>query len=429
MEMRSRGKSLLDSPAAAIALFTGLCLLAFWLSAFIVRPDGSFLGSDGTQYYAYLPSILLDGDLDFSDDFTRLMAGEPEKLAYFLENRTPRGLVFNTWSIGPAILWTPIFLLIHGFLHMVRLLGVPVAVDGYGHAYQFGVLTGSIIYAGTGLWLMYLGLRRIFDDVRSLVAATLLVAAAGNVVYYMTVAPHMSHAPGLLATGLFFYIWLTTRGRESWRTAMALGASAGLMALIRPQDGLFLLLPFVDRLLAIASERDSRGVVLARLVRDGLIAAAVALVVFSPQLVVWELLWGTFLRSPYAIRGEHFDWAHPHGLSVLFSFHRGLFVWHPIYLLGLLGLGWIFRRDRRTAVVFLLGFAIQWYLIASWWAWDQGKSFGGRMFIVCTPMIVLGLAAALQKARERGWFSAALTGGAALVAANAMFIVLYYLSW
>ena len=419
------------APGKAILLFTALCLAAFWLSILVPRPDGSLLGSDGTYYYAYLPSVLLDGDLDFGNDFRVLMEGEPEKLAYSASHLTPEGLPANQWSVGPAILWTPFFLLAHLVALLLGLMGLSVDATGYGTLYQAFVLSGSILYGGAGLWFIYRGLAHVVEDPVVRAAGVLLAAAGGNAVYYMTVEPHMSHAPSLFATGLFVWIWLSGRGRETvWRAA-ALGGTAGLMALIRPQDGLFLVLPFIDRVFVLRDERSSgrwRASV-GPLLRDVAVAITCSLLVFAPQLVVWKLLWGSFARSSYSLEGEGFHWARPRLLATLFSAHRGLFVWNPMLLGGLLGLWLLRRRDPHLLIVLLVGFTLQLYVVSSWWAWDQGKSFGGRMFIVCTPIFALGLALLIGRLRERRSLRAGLIVAAILVALNAAAMALYVLAW
>ena len=78
-------------------------------------------------------------------------------------------------------------------------------------------------------------------------------------------------------------------------------------------------------------------------------------------------------------------------------------MWHPVFLLALLGL-FAGRRHRWLGVLCFTGFAIQWYIVSSWHGWAQGDAFGGRMFIVCTPFFVLGLAWLADRVRRRvGW--------------------------
>ena len=52
------------------------------------------------------------------------------------------------------------------------------------------------------------------------------------------------------------------------------------------------------------------------------------LVVFSPQMVVWFVLYGRPFTVP---QGPSFmQWTSPHPLAVLFSDSHGLFVWAPL---------------------------------------------------------------------------------------------------
>jgi hypothetical protein len=119
--------------------------------------------------------------------------------------------------------------------------------------------------------------------------------------------------------------------------------------------------------------------------------------VFAPQLVVWRRLYGAWLTSPYA--SDHdppFYWLQPQIGSVLFSTFHGLFAWHPIYAFALVGLAVVARSDRRLALGLLALLAIEVYIVAAWWAWWQGDSFGGRMFLSATWIWALGLAGLIE---------------------------------
>jgi hypothetical protein len=136
------------------------------------------------------------------------------------------------------------------------------------------------------------------------------------------------------------------------------------------------------------------------------VAACTALV-FAPQFVVWRRLYGTWLTSPYV--SDHdplFYWLQPQVGGVLFSTFHGLFTWHPIYLLALAGLAVVWQHDRELALGLLALLAVEVYVVAAWWSWWQGDSFGGRMFLSATWIWVLGLAGLIG----RLWSSARLRG-------------------
>ena len=51
------------------------------------------------------------------------------------------------------------------------------------------------------------------------------------------------------------------------------------------------------------------------------------------------------------------------------------------------------KKMPSLAWSLLAAFGLQVYLVASWWCWWQGASFGGRMFSSCSFIFVFGLAA------------------------------------
>ncbi len=416
--MRSWLTNLAERPALAVLALTAGCLAVFAATIPMPRVDGQLVGSDGVRYFVYLPSLLIDGDLDFADEYAFFYGYRPETADRLIADRTKAGLPANRFGVGPAILWSPFFAAAHLLALLAQALGLGQAADGTGTFHQAATLAGSILYGGAGAWLCFRAARR-FASPASALAATLLVVLAGNPIYYLTVEPSMSHPLSMFAGAAFIQVWLASRGRPRWRDRLRLGALAGLMALIRPQDGLFLILPVAGELLATGRAWLERlGAILTM--------AAAAALVFLPQLVTWKLLNGGWLSSGY---GREFDvlfhWPWARLLPVLVSAQRGLFTWHPIFLVALIGLLWLARRDRRLALLAFAGFAVQWLVVASWHQWTQGDAFGGRMFIVCAPIFVLGLAALLDAARRYWPWRRLLAGGAVLVLLNFLLLIQY----
>jgi hypothetical protein len=64
----------------------------------------------------------------------------------------------------------------------------------------------------------------------------------------------------------------------------------------------------------------------------------------------------------------------------LFSTQKGLFFWSPLLLLTIVGAivseGWTRHLLLATGVVF----AIETYVVACWWDWQFGASYGHRAF-------------------------------------------------
>ena len=180
-----------------------------------------------------------------------------------------------------------------------------------------------------------------------------------------------------LGVTLFFLTWAHRRDRFDIKTAVIYGILAGLMALVRPQDGIFLLLPFISQLPAVWQSLKKSDKIWLKWLRNSFIAGITALSVFSVQFIVWHQLYGGLFQTGYT--DEPFFWLAPKLDLVLFSSQRGLFIWHPVFLLSILGLLFYWKRDKQIAIIGLLAFTIQWYLISSWHSWYQGDAFGGRM--------------------------------------------------
>ncbi len=160
----------------------------------------------------------------------------------------------------------------------------------------------------------------------------------------------------------------------------------------------------------------------------GLVTAVTTAVVFLPQIIVWQIMYGPGAESPYVTeRKPAFYWLQPQVGNVLFSATRGLFAWHPIFLLSALGLPLVFRRDRDLALGLILLLVLNVYIVAAWWSWWQGASFGGRMFLNATWAWVLALAALIDWLSSRRASSTAVLVGTVLIAWNALALVQYRL--
>jgi hypothetical protein len=152
--------------------------------------------------------------------------------------------------------------------------------------------------------------------------------------------------------------------------------------------------------------------------------SAAWLVVFSPQMVVWDVLYG----QPFALpQGPSFmRWTTPHLAAVLLSDNHGLFTWTPIIVLAVAGLVTFARRLPAAALPIAAVLLVSWYVnaaVADWWA---GEAFGARRFLSLFPLFVLGLAVWLQPRQSqspiRPWRLAVVAG---LVVANGLLLVQY----
>jgi len=420
---RARLRGLLSSPLRAaearpVATLTlvGFVFVVTYLIGVLGCPSGSgrIINGDAIQYFAYLQSAVVDGDLDFSNDYRQLYGDTDPETNVWLRSRTPAGRASNLMSVGPAVLWSPFYVAARLVMGAVE---PPERAEALLHA---SVGVAGIFYATLGAWLTFWACARLFPRSAAF-WATLVVWLAGPAIYYSLVSPAYSHATSLFAVSLFVYVWLRTRGASGYGRTILLGALGGLVALVRWQDAIVLLLPVVDMLALGYRRRASAGAVTVRLALLGLAAGFV----FVPQLLAWQAIYGTPLLMP---QGSGFMvWTSPAILGVLFSLKRGLFSWTPALLPAVAGLPLVIRRDRLAGWSIVLVLAISVYVngaVQDWWA---GEAFGARRFVGDAVFFALGLSAVMtlplaarRPARVR-WISVAA------IAYNVLFLFQYQL--
>jgi hypothetical protein len=389
--------------SAAPPWWTGRRALAllFLLTLPLVTPK--VRGADEIEYFSYLRSLVFDRDLEFGNEYERFHAADPHGLAGFkatfldrLEADTGRHINFA--PLGAALLWSPFYLLAHAGVLAARAAGADLAADGFSFPYVAAACYASALYGFAGLLLVHDTLRRHGGFAEP--AATLAVAGlwlGTPLFYYMTLAPAFSHAPAVFTVALLVALSLRAAARPDaspWPWA-AVGAAGGLAALVREQDGLFLVIP-AGLLVGHALARRSWTSALLR----GAAMGAAAFLVFLPQLLAYRALTGRF--GPSRLVARKMSWTSPHLLQVLFDAGHGLFAWSPLLLVasaGLVYLGW--RRRSTTVVLLALALLLQVWINGAVESWTQAGAFGSRRFVSSTPLFAWGLAALLAAVSAR----------------------------
>jgi hypothetical protein len=374
------GLGLLVRPGRARRLAAALSL-AFALGGF-AKPE---FRADAGSYFVHLRSLAFDHDLDFANDWALL--GHPPKAG----SLTATGHVPTTQTVGPALLWSPFYAAAHVYVRLTRALGLSAwPANGASEPYRRALALGTVTAVVLAAFLLQRALARTFSPV----VASLAVGAAilsSPVVYYTLVVPGMAHGLAFALAAALVFALAHAREVPSPGGWLRVGALLGLLVLVRPQTAVMALFVLPAALVAWRAGA-VRPQVLA-------LAAALALVLVTPQLVAWKTLFGAYLIVPQGPR--YLDWSSPHLKDVLFSANHGLFAWSPALLLGLLGLVLHLRRDLTLAGGSLLAFAaLAWTngAVADW-DWEGGDAFGARRFDVAVPLLAVGLAAFAERAR------------------------------
>ncbi len=361
--------------------------------------------SDAIEYYVYDRSLYFDHDLDFTNDYQGFYDRNPSGLENFktgfIDKRNPSGNAINNGPCGSAILWFPFFFAGDLAARAGHAVGLSVEPNGYSAPYIWAVSLGSAVYAGIALVLTYLLARRITDPKAAFWAA-LVIWLGTPALFYSHLAPTYAHATSWFAVALFLTVWFRTRDRRTWIGWALLGALGGLVAMIREQDAVFLLVPAVDEALRLLPGLKTHARPwlrdLARTLAGGIIMGCSAVIAFVPQLAVYKALNGNF--RPSSEVSDKLHWNAPNLLRVLFDPAHGMFFWTPILLFAVAGLGLLIWRDPRLGIALATGFVLTLYLNGAFQTWTTAGSFGARRFIVCSPVFAIGLAELFRRYGE-----------------------------
>lgn len=357
-------------------------VLLFVLSLPLVVPR--VYATDEVQYFAFARSALKDGDFDFRNEFERLTAdGSIERGALLGVPLSPTGRVLSHGTAGFVVLWAPWFAI--GEV-VARVGGWPA--DGYSAPYVTAVGYGVALYAFLAL-LMLRSVALDFAAPGPVNRATVAAWWATALPFYMYVTPPMAHATSLFAATLFVWLWYRTRPFPSAVEAAALGLAGGLAVALRETNAIFFLLPAVDLAAGALGALRTGAPRFPALAGRAAGMAAGAAVGFLPQLLAWRALFGSFL--PPGERTGYLEGGPVHLLSVLLSPHRGLLPWHPVWLLGIIGLVMLARARPRIGWPLLAVFMLEILTFASVANWSGGMAFGQRRLLVCLFVVLLGL--------------------------------------
>jgi hypothetical protein len=377
-----------------------LLLLLFFLALPLLNP---WIRGDGVGYYAFLRAPLIQHDLNFEPDYLQANTGfrerridEKGQLKQIF--RTSTGHLDDHFSVGPAILWAPFFLLAHAAVLLARAVGSAVPADGFSAPYRIAVAFATAIYGFLGLLISF-HMARKFAQERWALLATIAIWCASSLPVYMYFNPSWSHAHSAFVVALFLWYWHKTRSLRTPRQWLLLGVIAGLMLNVYFANAILLIVLVVEAVQDYAAafraaphhERN-----LGAILSGQLIFAAAVLISLLPTFLSRYIIYGNALESGYVPLRE-WSWRSPYFLAVLFSSNHGLFSWTPILAVSVAGLFLFCRREPLVGQAFLAAALAFYLLIACYPDWDGISSYGNRFFISLTILFILGLSVALDR--------------------------------
>ncbi|HTO03810.1 MAG TPA: hypothetical protein VL069_08920, partial [Opitutus sp.] len=179
------------SSVTAIRILVGLCIAV--VVGGVAWPAWDMFGSarrpmlqgwDDSFYYFWLPSVVIDHDVDFTNQLAHsgTIDASMRDLALTLP-RTATGLLENKYPPGWALSSLPFFLLADAV--------APENSTGFEPVYLISVWLGQLAYAIIGVWLATKILARYFPGPTAVIAA-LAGWLTSPMVYYQTARLSMS---------------------------------------------------------------------------------------------------------------------------------------------------------------------------------------------------------------------------------------------
>lgn len=408
------------------------------------RSSGYLFRNDGTGYFLYAQSMVLDFDTEVLDDYLALDARVPADSPAMSGLRTrrepnPERVVFP-WPIGSGLVMAPFYAAGYG-LELAAAAVMGREPDPYGLLPQLFFGFGSLFYGWLGFWATYLACRQI-AGAQPAGIASLAALIAGPAVFYIFFNPTMAHAPSFALAAVFVHLWWRRWAGEVTST-WSLGLLLGLLIIVRYQNAVFGLL--LVGLLWRQARRISPRVAL----RAAMVAAIACLVPLSVQLIHLSAVHGSMTGGNdwtsdegLTLGRNPIDLSSPFFFDVLFSCRHGAVYWTPIIGLGLIGLLWASSRSG-WAQLFVLVLLVNIYLIGCLRGppelmesltappspdethWSGGHAFGMRYLTEATPLMALGIAVLLARfnAGVRRWSLYTVLGS--LVVWNGLLLIAY----
>ncbi|MEI6122345.1 MAG: hypothetical protein WCQ95_01835 [Bacteroidota bacterium] len=371
-------------------IYSLLTLLILFLIIVFLRffyPPENALSWDVFGYYLYLPSKFIYHDLGLSDQtwLNKLIVQYHSTATLYQAYIGPIGKWVMKYSMGLAVLYMPFFFISH-------LLAVPLGypADGLSLPYQYGIAIGALFYTFIGLIFFRKILLKYFSDKTAMLVLISIILGT-NYINQASVGNLLSH--NFLFSFFAALVWFTIRWHEKQKIVyiILIGLLAGMIALIRPNEGVCLIVPFLWGVYNRRTLNEKLKLLIKNKIQI-IFAIFCFLLVLIPQFYYWKKYAGSYIFYSYPNPGEGLDLLTPHIGNFLFSFRKGWFIYTPLILFSVTGFYYLFKNKRKIFWPILIYSIISIYLVSSWTCWwYAGGCYSQRAIISLYVVLAIPL--------------------------------------
>lgn len=349
---------------------------------------------DVSGYYHYLPAIFIYKDIrqqSYMEQVNEKYLPSPAYDQSFVH--TPSGNRVNKYAIGQAVLFSPFFLIAHAYASNTD----TYPADGYSRPYQVAIWLAGLIASIIGLILLGSFLRNWFDEnITSWILLTLGLCT--NWFEYASISNGMNHTWLFALVSLLLVASNSFHKKPGYKNAIFLGISMGLIALTRPTEAVFILIPALWNFKSIKE----RVKFVSSNVKYILCAALMSIIIMSIQFVYWKYATGDWFVYSYG--EQHFRWFQPKIYRGLLGVNIGWWVYTPIMLIAMFGWRALFRKYKEIFIPIFLTAMVTIYVTLAWPYFEEGGGLGQRNLIQMYPLMAFPLGMVIEKLlRSRAW--------------------------
>lgn len=388
-------------PLHKISFYTALSLTLLMAAFRLATPARNVLSWDVMGYYIYLPATFIYDDLTIKDKawVDTIIEKYKPTATFYQAVKQPDGRWVMRYTSGLALLNAPFFFVAHSIAGMAG-----YEQDGFSPPYQWGMVLAALFYTFLGIWLCRKLLLHFFDDALAALLLFLLVLATN----YFQMAVYAGTIPHNYLFTLYVILLLHTikwHKTPNILSAFIIGLMTGLIALIRPNELVVILIPVLWGITGINKSIIEKTKLVFKKFGHVIVLGTGVLLGGCVQLIYWKYSTGHWLYYSYQDPGVGFDFKTPHTIDFLFSARKGWFVYTPLMLVALLGFVALYKKNRPLFWAFLAYFIVNLYTASSWsvW-WYAGGSYSSRSMVSSYALMLIPLGYVLQPLiNARNW--------------------------